>query len=614
MRILPYIMTTYTNKYGLQPPTLNADLVRDQIRRGHLYQNKLIEIECWRRGEIRSIESQAGSVPTMESALQQADEQVVAIEKTIKSGNAKARTRVDTPEMKKELVAAKKLRKQAKDALLQARKEIRDNTDIKVRKEAIYEEEKSKQKTLRADKSIAPWYGTYMLIEDAFDRTRKMPMYDGAEPNDPSFKRFTGEGRIGIQQFQPNAPMEKVVGTIPTHTTLQIVPMPPPLPKSDGSLPKIGKKDLRLLRMRIGTSEGKAIWAEFPMVYHRDLPPSSVIQMMQVSLTKSGPREIWTASITFNDRKETTASHNISLCVGFDLGWREDGIKDIDGEPAIRIAFGQGSDNQKWDVVLSDRIVSGLRKVKELESIRDKEFDAIKLTLSQWLKDTSDLPEWLTKECEHLDKWKSQARMVRLVRKWKDNRFSGDESIFGVNGSWDKATHIVVNGNGLSGWRYHDHHLWQWECDQRRKAIAYRNEEYKKLAATLADQYDALIFEDIDLSNLARGNAGSTNRQLTGPSEFRNACKNACRSRGKTYLEVSARNTSKECKLCHHLNETKGMLKYFCASCNVEHDRDDNAAENILQRGREQLKLSEHPSDAQSTATARNDEMDKQVA
>lgn len=43
------LITTY--KFGLLPPTFNVPLVRDQLKRGHNYQNKLIEIEQWRRNE-----------------------------------------------------------------------------------------------------------------------------------------------------------------------------------------------------------------------------------------------------------------------------------------------------------------------------------------------------------------------------------------------------------------------------------------------------------------------------------------------------------------------------------------------------------------------------------
>lgn len=37
-------MTTRVYKYGLLPPTHNAELVADEMRRGHRYYNRLIEI------------------------------------------------------------------------------------------------------------------------------------------------------------------------------------------------------------------------------------------------------------------------------------------------------------------------------------------------------------------------------------------------------------------------------------------------------------------------------------------------------------------------------------------------------------------------------------------
>jgi hypothetical protein len=578
----------------------------EQIRKGHNYQNKLIEIERWRRNEIRTIERQAGDIPELEVAVKEADDKVIAFDKRNKRANADARTRVATDEMKQELRDAKKARKEINSKLIEARRLLRSNEDIKAKRTAIDQQANLKIAEVRKS-DIAPWYGTYMLIEDAFQKTRKMPLYDGVEPNDPRFRSYLGEGRVGIQQFQPNEPIDKVIGIEASSKMVRIIPMPAPIVKVDGTMRKVGKKDLRLFRLRIGTdNDRKPIWAEFPMVYHRDIPTGSVIQVVQVCCNKIGAREHWTVSITFNDNQNTIA-HNNQSCVGIDLGWRDmqDG--------SVRIGYGKGTDNKEWDIRVPSSVIAALSKANEIESIRDKEFDAVRKSLVEWMTGKENLPEWLTKECEHLDKWRSQGRLARLVKQWSTNRFAGDEEIYGISGSWNKETKTLTKGTGIAGWRYHDHHLWQWASSQRNRGVGYRNEEYRKLAAKLADQYGSIVFEDINLSNLARGNAGSTNRQLTAPSEFRNACKNALRSRGKTegYIEVDARGTSKECGICHYYNDDiKGMLKYFCQGCGVEHDRDENASNNILDRGLER----ERSGDAKTPEGARNEETLMEVA
>jgi hypothetical protein len=608
------MITTF--KFGLLTPTINADLVRDQMHKGHVYQNKLIEIERWRRNEIRSIESKAGNIPQLELDFSVADAKVEELKKKSKKANATARAKVvTTEEAKKELAEAKKALSAAKSALLTARRLLREDPDIIEKKKVIDAEEKRKQSELRKS-DLAPWYGTYMLVEDAHQKTRKMPFYDGVKPNDPGFHRYCGEGRIGIQQYQESNPAPRVYAASSfdgTSKKLQIIPIPASPLKANGAPRKVGKKDLRMLRLRIGTDkvDGKKqpVWAEFPMVYHRCIPANAIIQVVQVHCRKIGSREYWTASITFEDNKETPINTNTES-IGIDLGWRN--ITDSDGKTiAIRIAYGIGSDGQKWGIQLPAHVIDILEKAKSVESIRDKNFDHIISELSTWLKTAINVPEWLIEECETLDKWKSQNRLIRLINRWRGNRFAGDEAIFGTAGTWDKATKTPTSGTGLEGWRYHDHHLWNWASSQRNRAIGYRNEEYRKIAAQLVRQYGTIGFEDLQLNHLAKSKIGSTSRQLTAPSKFRDACKNACRSNSKQYKEVDPKRTSKECNHCNHINDIGGKLEYFCMGCGTELDRDENAGRNILDRV---VASCERPSDAQNAATARNDENISEVA
>jgi transposase len=156
----------------------------------------------------------------------------------------------------------------------------------------------------------------------------------------------------------------------------------------------------------------------------------------------------------------------------------------------------------------------------------------------------------------------------------------------------------------LEYWRYHDFHLWQYERSLDVKTRGHRNEIYRIEASELADQYGTIVFEDIRLDNMAKGRVAGGNRQLSAPSEFRNACKNATRTRGKGYEEVSAINTSKLHAACGTMNDIGAKMEYHCSGCGMELDRDENAAENILGR----WLPCEHSGDAQTTPTARTDE------
>ena len=329
----------------------------------------------------------------------------------------------------------------------------------------------------------------------------------------------------------------------------------PPLRK-DGAPKRVGKKDIRLLRLRIGTDDKRnPIWAEFPMIYHRSLPLDGIITGVQVTKRRIGSRDRWNVSITFDDNQQTIPVE-IKSAAGIDLNWFE-------YPDRVSVANWEGSDGQAGEISIPKSLLDKLHQPERIKSIRDKKFDIVRTDLLNWLHSNQNkIPDWLREKSQNIDKWRSQSRLASLVRFWEMNRFDGDEGIFGVSGQWNKSNSLVTEGSGIAGWRYHDFHLWNWESSQRTKSVAARNEYYRVEAAKLVESYDVIGFEDINLSYLARGNAGSRNRQLVAPSEFRAACKNALRSRDKTYIEVSARNTSKNCHECEHTNNI-GVERIF---------------------------------------------------
>lgn len=582
-----------TYKYGLLAPIVNGDLVRSEIKKAHIYQNKLIEIERWRRDEFRKIEKDAPSLSSFEDAYAKAEIELSLIIKEQKSINSKARKKVNDESLSLKKKDAQKIFKKCKEDLRTARKSLKENVDIKTAKDKIYEEEKSKVRELRKNKDT-PWYGTYMLIEDALQKTKKMPLYDGVDPNNPRFKSFNGEGRIGIQQVigskSPKIDDDgkqilneggKKMTTANKETlnkilegsskSIQIIDTYTLPLKNNGGKKKVGTKSIKILKLRIGSDEKKKpIFADFPMIYHRPIPTGSTISVIQVICNKIGPRERWTVSITIETPDVKIPITN-NKAIAFDMGWREK-------ENGVTIATYQTSDGKRGEIIVPNNCLDKLRKAKDIKSIRDLEFNKAKEKLSEFIKSQS-ISDWLKEKTEHLHLWKSSNRLVRLVKDWYNNRFDGDEDIFeylGKPGNYKDKNNIVKGG-----WRYHDFHLWQWESSQRNKAINYRNEIYKQAVSKLSQEYEIAIFEDVKLNNLARGKVGSTNRQLTAPGLFRELSKD----KFNKYTEVSARHTSMDCAQCKHRNEKTSALEFFCENCKIEIQRDENAAVNILNLG-----------------------------
>jgi IS605 OrfB family transposase len=118
-----------------------------------------------------------------------------------------------------------------------------------------------------------------------------------------------------------------------------------------------------------------------------------------------------------------------------------------------------------------------------------------------------------------------------------------------------------------------------------------RQNALHELTTRLTQEFDVIAIEDLNVKALSRGrNARSINdaafgeirRQLTYKSEWRH----------KILIEVDRwYASSKTCSNCRHvLDELRLDVRYWtCPKCKVSHDRDVNAARNLLMEGLRQL-------------------------
>jgi len=113
----------------------------------------------------------------------------------------------------------------------------------------------------------------------------------------------------------------------------------------------------------------------------------------------------------------------------------------------------------------------------------------------------------------------------------------------------------------------------------------YIEDELKKLAKYLYDNYDQVILEDLSMGFVNRG-AIKTNRRTSRDKPFYKAkliIHNKLKQYNKTLYEVDKKNTSKKCYKCGHIHSELGSSKIFlCPECGYEIDRDINAAMNIF--------------------------------
>ncbi len=188
-------MATIVYKYGLLPPHENPDLVHSQMRAAHAYRNDLVFIERQRRAALRDILSAHGDIASLEAAAKAADEACAAAARDAAAARSAARSRKAPPELTTALAQAREARKDAVGQLTAARALARAATEPQVA--LLNERAADLRRGARA--LTGAFWGTYLLVEQADDQSRKMPLYEFGEPNDPRFVRWTGEGFVGVQ-------------------------------------------------------------------------------------------------------------------------------------------------------------------------------------------------------------------------------------------------------------------------------------------------------------------------------------------------------------------------------------------------------------------------------
>lgn len=113
-----------------------------------------------------------------------------------------------------------------------------------------------------------------------------------------------------------------------------------------------------------------------------------------------------------------------------------------------------------------------------------------------------------------------------------------------------------------------------------------RKEFHWKLALQLVSDYDAICLETLNMRVMQR----MWGRKVSdlGFSDFVNILNEQCAKYGKKLIQISRwEATSKTCSVCgHHESEMPlNIRKWVCPKCGAYHDRDVNAAQNILRVG-----------------------------
>lgn len=103
----------------------------------------------------------------------------------------------------------------------------------------------------------------------------------------------------------------------------------------------------------------------------------------------------------------------------------------------------------------------------------------------------------------------------------------------------------------------------------------------------IADEYDAVVVEDIDLRNMAQCLKLGKNVHDNGFGMFRTFLKYKLEEQGKQFIKIDKWfPSSKMCHCCGAIKEDLQLSdRWYVCDCGYENDRDYNAAMNIRDCG-----------------------------
>ncbi|HEX7575168.1 MAG TPA: transposase [Candidatus Methanoperedens sp.] len=106
-----------------------------------------------------------------------------------------------------------------------------------------------------------------------------------------------------------------------------------------------------------------------------------------------------------------------------------------------------------------------------------------------------------------------------------------------------------------------------------------------KTSRTLVEEYDHIVFEDLQVKNMVQNHHIAKSISDAGWSQLINFTKSKAEYAGKIVELVNPRNTSQDCSSCgKSVQKDRSVRVHNCPFCGLVLDRDHNAAINILNR------------------------------
>jgi hypothetical protein len=555
-----------------------ADSVMQQLRMANQYRNEIVATELARREAYHAL------LRDLSPKLLDLQAAIAAINvQTDEIGSLSQPTAEQKAE--KKALAAKRTALRLEEKMLQA--SLREMPEFKQRN--AENDEMIDARTKAAYKAFGKqglFWGTRTDVLSSAMQLRKGPP--------PRFKRFNGTGCLSVQ-VQTQVSKGEGFLTVPKLLAgdSELIKLRPVA--DEDRQPWMGNREWWHLQFLLGAEdESKRITSKNPRRYadilvrmHRPLPDYAHVTWIKLQREVVGTRSRW--KVLFTLASNEGFPKLVAQCgvVGIDIGYRPVGdiktgfakrrkgkaAKAITGRD-LRIAVAAGTDGAVEEFVLPFTVVEKLSHRKELQSLRDTQFDIMRDSLCEWLKSV-ECPEWLAEDTKTISRWRSPRRLAKLYFLWKHQQWNLSSSMFSM----------------LEAWQKKDRHLLQWQSHEADRVRRFRKDIYSNWAKKLSQKYRYCVLEDIDLSEHAVSEDLKKQAQRNRMAAAISLLRSALKASGMQVLAVDARNTSRRCNACGTLNEVKGLTTWTCKSCAATWDRDVVAARNVRDAGVRQLAI-----------------------
>ena len=184
---------------------------------------------------------------------------------------------------------------------------------------------------------------------------------------------------------------------------------------------------------------------------------------------------------------------------------------------------------------------------------------------------------------ENQKHYQRQMRRLRVLQRTMARRYDKGKDIYDANGR-------KIGENSPQSKNWHKAKAAVAKCHE--KIRNQRNDYLNKVSSLIASRYSVVCVEDLNIKGMVKNRHLSKAISDCGWTAFKEMLKYKC----DTLIEVDRFFASSQtCHCCGHKNirvKNLSVREWTCPECGTHHDRDGNAAQNILREGLSRYSIS----------------------